>query len=383
MIPHRVPLTRTPTLRRARVVTEAALAPSPERVAPPGDRDRVDRVLRGFLAESRAKHVANPHIQPLFDLVVEFVLSGGKRLRPRLALASYRILAGVAEPPRAVRRAAASLELFHAFMLVHDDLIDGTLARRDRPTLHESIRRQAQAGDGRKRAADLGLIGGDLLCALGMRLLGRAGLDDAVFARAHRLIADILLETGLGEALDVLYEDCPLASLAESQILDAYLRKTARYTVSGPLALGAILAGADASTWKTLRRFGDLLGLGYQIENDLDGLAIADPTDACPDLDTGKRTWLLWKAHDRLDEPGRAAIVEALDMPVGARRRSRLLYLIRASGAIDEARTQLSTFRRDAVAALRESGLKADQRASYLALVSLFHGSSVGAEARG
>ncbi len=364
---------------------QAAITTMPEQVAPTHDLARVDRVLRAFLADSRRRHAANAHVRPLFDLVSQFVVSGGKRLRPRLALASYRIVSD-AQPSRPVRRAAASLELFHAFMLVHDDVIDGSLVRRDRPTLHESIRQEAHpAGgcDGRKRAGDLGLIGGDLLCALGMRLLGRAGLDDAAFGRAHRLIADMLLETGIGEALDVLYEDCPLASIAEAQILDAYLRKTARYTVSAPLALGASLADADASLLKSLRRFGDLLGMGYQIANDLDALAVADSSEECPDLDGGKRTWVLWTAHDRLDAPGRAAIHEALAMPVGRRRREQLLGLIEASGAVGEARSRLATLRREAVAALRDSRLSADQRASYLGLASLFNASPTVAEVCG
>lgn len=359
---------------------KAIIASMPDRVAPTRDHARVDRVLRAFLVDSRRRHAANVHIRPLFDLSSQFVLSGGKRLRPRLALASYRILAATAEPPRAVLRAAASLELFHAFMLIHDDLIDGSLVRRDRPTLHESIRRHPQSGtgcDGRKRASDLGLIGGDLLCALGMRLLGRAGLDDATFGRSHRLIADMLLETGLGEALDVLYEDCPLSSIAEAQILDAYLRKTARYTVSAPLALGASLAGADASLLKLLRRFGDLLGMGYQIENDLAALTSAEVLHDCPDLDGGKRTWVLWTAYDRLDASGRAAIDSALGMPVGVSRREQLLGLIEESGAIDEARSRLASLRHEAVSTLRESRLDADQRASYLELVSLFTTSSV------
>ena len=366
---------------------QATLAAMPDRVAPTRDRARVDRVLRAFLAESRRKHAANAHVQPLFDLASEFVLSGGKRLRPRLALASYRIVAATdAAPPRPVRRAAASLELFHAFMLVHDDLIDGSLVRRDRPTLHESIRREAHPDcgcDGRKRASDLGLVGGDLLCALGLRLLSRAGLDDAALGRAHRLVADMLMEAGIGEALDILYEDCPLGSIAEAQILDAYLKKTARYTVSGPLALGASLAGADASLLRSLRRFGDLLGLGYQIANDLDALAIADLLDECPDLDGGKRTWVLWTAHDRLGASGRAAIDLALAMPVGPHRREQLLGLIEESGAIDEARVRLASLRQEAVAALRESRLRGDQRASYLALVSLFTTSSTVAEVCG
>lgn len=376
MTPARVPPARISVPFRAPTVPEAPPAALPDRVCPARDRERVDDTLRAFLSQSRLRYAANPHARPLFDRTAEFVLGGGKRLRPRLTLASYRILAGNdAILPRSVRRAATSLELFHAFMLVHDDLIDGSTSRRGRPTLHESIRLGSEvegACDGRKRSSDLGLIGGDLLCALGMRLLSRSGLDDSTLGQAHRLVADMLVETGVGEALDVLYEDCPLSAIAESQILDAYLRKTARYTVSGPLVLGAALAGADNTTARALRRFGDRLGLAYQIQNDLDGLPIADPSGESPDLDSGKRTWILWMAHHRLDESGRSALDAALVMAPGLPRRTILMRLIERSGAVGAANERISTLTRDSEEALRESQLAPDQQAAYLGLVRLF-----------
>ncbi len=315
----------------------------------------------------------------MYDRAAEFVLKGGKRLRPRLALASYRILTGLEDAPTSVWSAAASLELFHAFMLVHDDLIDGSLTRRDRPTLHEIIRLDADWPDpmrGLKYGADLALIAGDLLCALGMRMLGRSGLDDAALGRAHRLISDMLLETGVGEALDVIYDDLRLEDLEESQILDAYLNKTARYSVSAPLALGATIAGAPMGTLKAIRRFGDLLGLGYQLQNDLDAIQEADAHDECPDLDSGKRTWILWTAYHSLGDQGRASLRESLAMPRGDHRRRLILGLIDSSGARELCRSRLDAFHHEAATVLRESSLDSRQRRAFLNLVPMFTGSA-------
>ena len=346
-----------------------------DRLSPPRDRDRLDLYLAAFLARSRRRHVANPHLLPLYNRAAEFALHGGKRLRPRLCLASYRICSGRLDgPPRPVWLAAASLELFHAFMLVHDDLIDGSLTRRDRLTLHEAIRCDDLDGDepGRqKRAADLGLVAGDLLFSLGMRLLSRAGLDDAAAARANRLVADMLFETGLGEALDILYGDCPLEMLDEAQLVEAYHRKTARYSVSGPLVLGATLAGAPGQACRALRRFGDLLGLAYQLKNDLDALDV-DPIDGDhPDLDAGKRTLVLWTTHGRLGEPGRRDLADALDAPAGPDRRIRLLGLIRGCGAVDVCLARLRSLQREAVDVLREAGLDPAQRRAFIDLTEL------------
>ena len=347
-----------------------------ERLTPTADRDRVDLDLAEFFDDTRRSYAANPHLTPLYGRLAEFVLRGGKRLRPRLCLASYRILTDRYEPPpRAVALASASLEVFHAFMLVHDDLIDGSVIRRNRPTLHEAVRLDADRPDDpleRKRACDLGLIAGDLLFALGLRLLGRSGLDDASLGRANRLVADMLFETGLGEALDVLYDGCPLEHLTEEQLIESYVRKTSRYSVAGPLVLGATIAGAPPQVVRALDRFGDLLGFGFQVQNDLDALAEDPEYGDQPDLDGGKRTYVIWAAYQRLGDRGRLALTEAMGQPVGLDRRRRLLALIADSGAIEACRNRLDGVRREAVDVLRESPLEANQRRQFIALTEMF-----------
>ncbi len=351
--------------------------PSPDGLAPALDRERIDQCLSDVLAEARRIYAVNPLLIPLFERMTEFVLEGGKRLRPRLCLASFRIVSeGFSPPPHAVWQAAASLEIFHAFMLVHDDLIDGSTLRRDRPTLHEAIRLgsdDSESAFSRKRSADLGLLAGDLLFALGNRMLNRSGLDDAALGRANRLISDMLVETGIGEALDVLADDCPLDRLAEGPLVEGYLRKTARYTVSGPLVLGATIAGAGPKVCRSLDRFGDLLGFGYQVQNDLASLAEDPEYGDHADLDGGKRTYVLWTAYQSLNPAGRVAISEALSAPPSLARRYRLLNLIYASGAIDLCQARLGAVQREAVAVLRSSKLSASQRRWFIALVELFH----------
>jgi len=354
-----------------------AEAPPPDGLTPAPDRDEIDRRLADAFGEARRAYAVSPILAPLFDRMAEFVLRGGKRLRPRLCLASYRIVSGQPDPPPGpVWLAAASLELFHAFMLVHDDLIDGSTLRRDRPTLHESLRLGADepgstaAG---KRAADLGLLAGDLLCALGTRMIHRSGLDDDALGRAGRLISDMLVETGLGEALDVMADDCPLDRLAEGPLVEAYLRKTARYTVSGPMVLGATIAGAGPGVCQALDRFGDLLGFGYQVQNDLASLGEDPEYGDHADLDGGKRTYVLWAAYQALSPAGRRALAEALGAPPSLERRYRMLDLIRSAGAVEHCQDRLAAAQREAVAVLRASRLDAVQRRSFIALVELFH----------
>lgn len=341
----------------------------------PRDSRRIDRTLAALFADVRGRHGANPALADLIDRLGEFALRGGKRVRPRLCLASYRIAAGRDDkPPRAAWLVAASLEVFHAFMLIHDDLIDDSAVRRREPTLHERFR--LEAGDAgpsaRKRGVDLALVGGDLLFALGLRVLSRARLESAVQARVQRLVADMLLETGFGQALDVLYDDRPLEALDESHILEAYALKTSRYSIAGPLMLGSALAGSPPAAAKALGRYGDLLGMAYQIRNDLDGLEGDPDTDEISDLDGGKRTLVLWATHRRLDDDGREALAGALAAPVGPDRRRRLLALIRDSGAIDECRRRAETLLAEAGEALADSPIDPARQRHYWQLMGQF-----------
>lgn len=354
--------------------------PSPviDWLAPPSDRDRIDRSLHEFLAESRRRYLGNTHLVSLYERMCECVLNGGKRIRPRLCLASYRIVSGAEEsPPRPVWQVASSLELFHAFMLVHDDLIDESVVRRDQDALHEALRREHDRPDSdraRKRGHDLALLGGDLMFALGMRMVSRSGVDPTIVLQIQSLLSDMLLETGLGEALDVLYDDRPLEGMTEGQIVEAYVRKTARYSISGPMVLGAMLAQAPRAVWRALDRYGDLLGLGYQIRNDLDAMTIGLDEGDHPDLDGGKRTLLLWTAYQRLSSAGRLDLERALESSPTLDRRRRLDHLIRESGAIDVCEDRLRSLQEEAHATLLESPLDPIQRRSFLALVDLLPG---------
>ena len=331
-----------------------------------------------YLEGSGARFASNTLVKPVFDLAAEFVLTGGKRIRPRLCLASYRILSKQPDPPTWALQAACCFELFHAFMLVHDDLIDGSTLRRNGLSLHEGLRRISPAPDSlasRKRAADLGLVAGDILCALGTKLLGQAGLTDAMYAQASALMSDILLESGVGQTLDIIFDTTDLATLTEAQILDAYVRKTSRYSVAGPLVLGGILAGAGEPVLKALGEYGDLLGLGYQLQNDLDALE-HDPSFGGdhPDLDGGKRTWVLWKAYNHLDLAGQKKLLETLAEPVSQPRRVQLRRLLELSGAIDAGHSQLKTWREQAGAALRVAALTRSQQRSLLGLIEMLPG---------
>ncbi|MES3003463.1 MAG: farnesyl diphosphate synthase [Pseudomonadota bacterium] len=184
------------------------------------------------------------------------VLDGGKRLRPLLVLAASEAVGGHAE---AALRAACAVELIHAYSLVHDDMpcMDNDVLRRGKPTVHVKFG-QAQA-----------LLAGDALQALAFEFLAPEG--DAVDARTQatlcRLLARAAGHAGMagGQAIDLA--SIGLA-LDEAQLQEMHRRKT------GALLLGSVMMGAACgvaapAALAALHRYGEALGLAFQVVDDI------------------------------------------------------------------------------------------------------------------
>lgn len=275
---------------------------------------RVNAILADFLDDHVAALIAiSPDLAAMADAARAAVFAGGKRMRPRFALAGWASVhaPGAADEDAAVR-AAASLELLHAAALVHDDLIDDSATRRGQPAAHvgfASLHGRTWPGDATQFGAAAAVLLGDLLLAWAGSLLAQAGLDTAATERAARVFDTMSAEMMAGQYLDVL------AQTRGGHSVEAALRvarfKTGKYTVERPLHFGAAAAGAPADVLESLSAFGLPLGEAFQLRDDLLGV-FGDPAvtgkPAGDDLREGKRTVLIALAHQAADADGRAAL---------------------------------------------------------------------------
>jgi geranylgeranyl pyrophosphate synthase len=193
--------------------------------------------------------------------------SGGKRLRPLLCLAAMDAVGG-APGGRARVRAACSLELIHTYSLVHDDLpcMDDDDRRRGKPTAHRVFG---------SRAA---VLAGCALVPAACRLLLDSARDMGVSAeqaaRAVRELADGAGAAGMvgGQQLDLESEG---RALATPQLRTIHNMKTGAL-FRAALRVGAVLAGAGEQDTDALGRYGEHLGLAFQITDDV----LDDTTDS-------------------------------------------------------------------------------------------------------
>lgn len=296
-------------------------------------------------------------------------VSGGKRLRGRFAIAGWRAVASAQgtppQPPAEVIAAAASLEIFHAAALVHDDLIDNSDTRRGRPAAHralESEHRQRQwAGDAASFGRSSAILLGDLLVAWSDDLL-EEGLSDAAPSRARAARAEYATmrrEVTIGQFLDIAEESAfrqaPDDTHAERALRVASL-KSARYSILQPLTIGAALAGADAEQMDALRAFGHPVGMAFQLRDDVLGVFGDESVTGKPsgdDLREGKRTVLIAYAREALPASATRTVDELLGDPsLDAAQIGALQQSIVDSGALDRVEALIAGYAREAERAL-------------------------------
>ncbi len=163
---------------------------------------------------------------------------GGKRIRGVLVKLGHQLAGGKSKE---IIRIGAAYEIFHGAILAHDDIMDQSQTRRGKPSLYKRV--------GISEAITLG----DLGFFITMKIIPE--------------LADIALDTAIGQMLD----------LKKANPVITAKFKTAKYTIAGPLQLGAIFAGAKGKLIKNLGEFGENLGIAFQMRDDeLDGEASRD-----------------------------------------------------------------------------------------------------------
>jgi geranylgeranyl pyrophosphate synthase len=206
--------------------------------------DAVERALGSFLAAQELP-------ENLRAACLHAVLAGGKRLRPILVLESALAAGGTVE---GAMPAAVAIEFVHAFSLVHDDLpaLDNDTMRRGKPTCHVAF------------GEAMAILAGDCLLALAPVAAARASHNAAEIQRelmsgTVRMIA--------GQVYDTLQGFPP--GLGDGQKLELVHHNKTGALLEASCRMGALAAGADASTVARLTTFGRTTGLMFQIVDDL------------------------------------------------------------------------------------------------------------------
>lgn len=246
-------------------------------------RAMIETALAQALDEFREPHCLYDPVHYLFE-------AGGKRVRPVLTLLACEAVGGRAEH---ALPASIAIELLHTFTLVHDDIMDSSMKRRGRDTVH------------RKWNTNTAILSGDVMMGMAMRLL----LRSAEYAPRPLDVVDAF-STGLidvcdGQALDMEF------MLRSDVKADEYFmmieRKTARLLETS-VAIGASIGGSDHDQRSALQRFAREIGLAFQMQDDILDVYGSEKFGKARggDIIEGKRTWLMLECCDRVESSAQA-----------------------------------------------------------------------------
>ena len=228
---------------------------------------------------------------------IKYVLSlGGKRVRPVLMLMAYNLYK---DDPQKIITQAVGLETYHNFTLLHDDLMDNADMRRGHETVHK------------KWDANQAILSGDTMLLQAFERVEACEVDKVkdVFATFMQTTYEI----GEGQQLDVEFES--RNDVTEEEYIEMIRLKTS-VLLACALKIGAILAGAPKEDQENLYRFGEQIGLAFQLQDDLLDV-YGDPKvfgkNIGGDITSNKKTYMLINAVNRANAKQREELTRWID----------------------------------------------------------------------
>lgn len=294
------------------------------------------------LVENYLAQIDSP-LEPelLYTPITYSLTGGGKRLRPVLLLLTHGIYS---DQIQQALPAAAAIEVFHNFTLLHDDIMDQSDMRRNRPTVH------------RKWDSNTAILSGDAMTILAYQLVARGPSESL------RAVLELFSRTGLevceGQQYDMEFEQS--SSVGVKDYLEMIRLKTA-VLLGASLQTGALIGGAGEAQAQALYRFGIAAGIAFQLQDDwLDvyGDAATFGKNIGGDIINNKKTFLLLQALESLSPAGRAELQSWISRSDYDREEkiAAVRNLYDRVNVSDTARKLMDSYHQEALAHLQVAG---------------------------
>ncbi len=288
-----------------------------------------------------------PIHQRYYDNIREYMMRGGKRLRPLLVAVGYKCIKENVDVKH-LYRVTSSLEMLHNGSLLHDDLIDHDETRRGGPTIHVLYREwfKQQMSRDEERARDFGaamaIVSGDSLLNMGAQMISDSELHPEIATACFKYYQLAYQELIEGVLLEMMMVQDPNVTI------DTYLEMIRMKTAvlfEKALLMGATIAGGTSSQRAALAEFGVKVGQAFQIQDDIlgsfgDERVTGKATDG--DIKEGKKTILVIEAYQR----GTLAHKEILNRCLGnpsltPQEVDRVRQVFKESGALEAAQHRM------------------------------------------
>lgn len=231
----------------------------------------------------------NTEPKKLYDPIRYILSIGGKRIRPLLMLMGYNLYRDDVDP---IINNALALETYHNFTLLHDDLMDKSDMRRGNPTVHK------------KWNDNTAILSGDTMLIMAYELFNKGMKNDA----AWTAFIEATLGVCEGQQYDIDFET--RNDVTEAEYMEMIRMKTS-LLLGYALKIGAMLGGGDQEDVENLYKFGEKMGLAYQLQDDLLDV-YGDPTKFQKklggDIVDNKKTFMIINAYQRANQEQKAEL---------------------------------------------------------------------------
>ncbi|WP_299097208.1 polyprenyl synthetase family protein [uncultured Winogradskyella sp.] len=295
--------------------------------------------LEGFTVNKEPKNLYEP---------INYILKlGGKRLRPVLTLMTSEVFDGSATE---AMNAALSVEVFHNFSLIHDDIMDDAPLRRGKETVHE------------KWDLNTGILSGDAMLILAYQLF--ENYEPQIFRALAKLFSKTALEVCEGQQYDIDFETRNDVSIAEYLKMIEY--KTA-VLVGAAMKMGAIVAKASEEDQNLIYDFGRFLGVAFQLQDDyLD--AFGNPEtfgkQVGGDILENKKTYLYLKTLELGSDAEKSNLLEVMSNASIANEAKieKVKALFNTSGAAEVTQLAVKDYTQKAFSVLEKLNISDDKK---------------------
>lgn len=305
------------------------------------------------IAESAITALKYPdgELSSLYEPIKYGMAAGGKRLRPALLLMSCEAFGGKIED---AIEPACGIEMFHNFTLLHDDVMDNSATRRNRPSVYA------------KWGANAAILSGDTMLTIATQMISK--VPDHKLRSVLDIFNKMAIRVYEGQALDMQFEQQD--DVSEEDYIRMIMDKTGAL-LGAAAQIGALLGGATDDAAEEMYEFGMMLGIAFQIQDDWldvygDAATFGKPIGG--DINNNKKTFLLLKGLNS-EESDATALKEAMKLPAGDTKVKVVRNLYDRMNLSEISKKEISHYSSLAMNALKRAGLDEEKKEQYKILV--------------
>lgn len=306
-------------------------------------KEIIDSGLKTLFEEKISE--SKDFIQSSYFSLREFVLKGGKKLRPVMSIMAFKALCDQDEEK--IYLPAVGLELFHNSSLIHDDIMDEDFERRGMISMHKYFEYQflkeyeERIYDGgifhktsERFGASIAILHGDILYALTIGCFTNSQFETEEISRALDVIGQTYRVISEGQILDILSEQ--KRDLTETDYLEVIEKKTAHLFMAA-VQIGAIFGRTSAQQFDNFSKFAINIGLAFQLQDDLVDISPGLKGHALgSDIKRGKYTLLMIKAFENAISKQKHVLLSALGNDRADQETIQAaIDVLHATGAVD------------------------------------------------